>query len=94
MKPLDVRRTVRALVVPAVLSVATVVSGCASPEVACEPVLDTTAAVQPTFKCRDGRACSDVRPEMGDGGVYQICPGTNGCATLVMSNGTSMQGYC
>jgi hypothetical protein len=50
--------------------------------------------VQPTFRCRDGRTCSEVRPEQGDGGVYQICPGTNGCALLVMSNGQSMVGFC
>lgn len=63
-------------------------------EIPCEPVLDLAAAVQPTFKCRDGRMCSDVRPEQGDGGVYQVCPGTNGCATLVMSTGQSMVGFC
>jgi hypothetical protein len=68
--------------------------GSVNPETPCEPVLDTTAAVQPTYRCRDGRMCSDVRPEQGDGGVYQVCPGTNGCATLVMSNGRSEIGYC
>lgn len=60
----------------------------------CEPVLDMAAAIQPTYRCRDGRTCSDVRPEQADGGVYQVCPGTGGCATLVMSNGQSMVGFC
>jgi hypothetical protein len=94
MKYVDARRVVRALVVPAALSVATMALGCSGTEAACEPVLDTTASVQPTYKCRDGRTCSDVRPAQADGGVYQVCPGTNGCATLVMSNGASMQGFC
>ena len=74
--------------------VASTDSGTDSGERACEPVLDLAAAVQPTYRCRDGRACSDVRPEQSDGGVYQVCPGTDGCATLVMSNGQSMVGFC
>ncbi|MBL8680481.1 MAG: hypothetical protein JNK05_14985 [Myxococcales bacterium] len=65
-----------------------------SGELPCEPILDMTADVQPTYRCRDGRTCSPVRPEQADGGVYQVCPGTNGCATLVMYNGQSMVGFC
>ncbi len=98
------------LTIPLLLTVAVSVAGCGrvegadastdsnvmplDGELVCVPVPDPAAAIQPSFRCRDGRMCSDVRPEQGDGGVYQICPGTNGCATLVMSTGTSMVGFC
>ena len=66
-----------------------------TPPSVCEPVKAPSASVV-TYQCRDGRTCGDPRlePDGGPGDPYQICPGTNGCATLVKVDGTSMGGYC
>ncbi len=82
---------------PAALAVITLASGCGGVKdrQPCNLVPVPAAAVV-TFQCSDGRTCSAPRFEE-DGGayeVYQICPGINGCATLVAADGTSMAGYC
>jgi hypothetical protein len=86
MKKLEVRR--RAL--PAALTVLTL-AGCAPP--ICE-VVPVPKAAEVTYQCSDGRTCSAPRPDEKDGGVYQVCPGHDGCSTLVAFDGTSTIGFC
>jgi hypothetical protein len=61
---------------------------------ACQPVPLADAGVL-TYECKDGRMCGAPDPTAIDaGGVYQVCPGTGDCATLVSYDGGSMSGYC
>jgi hypothetical protein len=82
-------------VIPSALAVAAMATGCGHDEPTCEVVPVPDAAVV-TYQCRDGRSCGAPNPSQAtvDGGVYQICPGTNECATLVTYSGQSSVGFC
>ena len=41
-----------------------------------------------------GRTCEMPEPNAIDGGIYQICPGTTDCATLVTYDGHASLGFC
>jgi hypothetical protein len=48
-----------------------------------------------TYTCEEGGSCTAPNAAGIDGGApYQICPGPNGCATLVAYDGSSMIGFC
>jgi hypothetical protein len=83
------------LAIPTVLAVVALAAGCGHNDPTCEVVAVPDAAV-PRYQCRDGRTCSapDPNQAMVDGGIYQICPGPNGCATLVTSTGQTSINLC
>jgi hypothetical protein len=81
------------LVIPATLAV-TVLACSPQPSGApCDPVRVMDAGVV-TYQCRDGRTCDAPQPDAADGGVYQLCPGSGDCLTLVTTDGQASPGYC
>jgi hypothetical protein len=83
------------LAVPSAFVVASSWLGCSgpAPDAACIIQEVPDASVR-TYECKDGRSCNPPESSGVDGGIYQVCPGQNGCATLVSYDGTSMSGFC
>jgi hypothetical protein len=85
------------LVIPATLSLSILGACSPSPPTpapdTCDVVPVPDASV-PTYQCSDGRTCGLPDPSQEDGGIYQICPGPNECATLVVYDGGSTIGFC